>query len=246
VLNNMGGFAYRSGRWDEAVELYLQGAEAGSRAGDVDFAAFADCNVGELRSDQGRLEEAEPRLRRALQVWRGTSDVHGAAFATALLGRLHVRGGRIEEGTGLLREARAAFEGLRADVDAATVEGLLAEAALFAGRADEALALVDDLAGRLPADAPLEAHLRHVRGVARAELGDAAAAVRELEAAAAAARAAEQHFELVLALDALVALDRAAAYRRERDALVARMDIVRIPSPIVHLDVQVIDPGTTF
>jgi class 3 adenylate cyclase/tetratricopeptide (TPR) repeat protein len=240
VLNNMGGFAYLSGRWDEAVELYEQGAEAASRAGDVDFAAFADCNVGELRSDQGRLEEAEPRLRRALQVWRGTSDAHGAAFATALLGRLHVRSGRVDEGAGLLREAGAAFEALRAEFDAATVEGLLAEAALFAGQPDEALALVDELAGRLPADAPLDAHLRHVRGIARAQLGDGAGAAHELAAAAAAARAAEQHFELVLALDALTVLDGAGAspHRRERDALVARMDIVRIPTPKL--------PGTTL
>ena len=44
---------------------------ASERAGDSANAAFGDCNVGEVLSDQGRLEEAEPRLRRALRIWRG-------------------------------------------------------------------------------------------------------------------------------------------------------------------------------
>jgi len=88
LLNNMGGFAYRAGRWDEAVALDRRGADASMRAGDVVHAAFADCNIGEVLSDQGRLEEAEPLLRRALQIWRGTAAEHHVAFASALVGRL--------------------------------------------------------------------------------------------------------------------------------------------------------------
>ena len=110
VLNNMGGFAYRAGRWDEAVALYRESADASRRAGDVNFEAFADCNVGEVLSDQGRLEEAEPLLRRALQIWRGTADEHGVAFVTALLGRLHARAGRTGEAR---RAARGRARALR-------------------------------------------------------------------------------------------------------------------------------------
>ena len=87
VLNNLGGFAYHEGRWDEAVELYRRAAEASARAGDVANAAFGDCNVGEVLADQGHLAQAEQRLRRALRVWRGSSYDWGAAFATGLLGR---------------------------------------------------------------------------------------------------------------------------------------------------------------
>ena len=100
------------------------------------------------------------------------------------------------------------------------------------------------LSARLPSEAPLEAHLRHVRGVALARLGDLAGAAIELEAAAEAARAAEQHFEILLALDALEALvplggaTASPARRAERDTLLATMDIVRIPSPTVVQNVM--------
>jgi class 3 adenylate cyclase/tetratricopeptide (TPR) repeat protein len=236
VLNNMGGFAYRAGRWDDAVDLYRRGAEASARAGDVNYGAFADCNVGEVRSDQGRLEEAEPLLRRALQVWRGTADDHGIAFATALLGRLLLRDGRTAGGIELLEDALARFRALGVEIDGALVEALLAEAALWAGRPGEAHAAASDLWRRLPDDARLEPLLHHVTGVALAQLGDLTAAGEELAAAEAAARACELPFELTLALDALEQLSRLGARssprrRRERDALLARLDIVRLPAP---------------
>ena len=138
VLNNMGAFAYRAGRWDDAIALYRRSADASERAGDVNFAAFTDCNIGELLSDQGRLQDAEPLLRRALQVWRGTADEHGVAFVTALLGRLHARAGRTDESVELLEDALVRFEALRVEIDAALVKALLAEAALFAGRSEQA------------------------------------------------------------------------------------------------------------
>jgi tetratricopeptide (TPR) repeat protein len=229
----MGGFAYRAGRWDEAVDLYRRGAEASARAGDVNYGAFADCNVGEVLSDQGRLDEAEPLLRRALQVWRGTADEHGVAFVSTLLGRLYVRAGRTQDGVGLLREALARFRALHVEVDAAFVEALLAEASLWAGHPDEALAGVTDLRGRLPDDAVLEPLLHHIAGVALVRLGDLAGAREELEAAVATARSFELPFELTLGLDALEQLGGrwSARRRRERDALLVRLDIVQLPAP---------------
>jgi len=236
VLNNLGGFAYRAGRWDEAVELYRRGAEASARAGDVNYVAFADCNVGEVLSDQGRLEEAEPLLRRALQVWRGTADEHGVAFVSTLLGRLYVRDGRADEGMTLLREALERFRALHVEVDAAFVEALLAEAALFAGRPQDALADVTDLRGRLPDDARLDPLLHHIAGVALARLGDYAGAREELEAAVSTARSFDLQFELAVALDALDELGRSdgrssGSTRSELDALLGRLDIVRLPAP---------------
>jgi tetratricopeptide (TPR) repeat protein len=236
VLNNMGGFAYRAGRWDEAVDLYQRGAEASTRAGDVNYGAFADCNVGEVRSDQGRLQEAEPLLRRALQVWRGTADEHGVAFATALLGRLLLRDGRTERGIEHLHDARRRFRALHVQIDGALVEGLLAEAALWAGRPEEAHKRASSLWGRLPDDARLDPMLHHVAGVALAQLGEIRAAEEELNEAVAAARACELPFELALALDALEQLSHLGARtsprrRRERDALLTRLAIVRLPAP---------------
>jgi class 3 adenylate cyclase/tetratricopeptide (TPR) repeat protein len=231
VLNNMGGFAYRAGNWEEAVGLYRDAADAATRAGDVVLAAFSDCNVGELRSDQGRLEEAEPLLRRALQVWRGTADEHGVAFATALLGRLHARAGHDEHAIELLEDALARFRTLGVGLDAALVEALLAEAALFDGRAEEAHERALKLFAELPRDALLGPLLHHVAGVALAQLGDAAAAMQALEASVEAARTAELPFEMLMALDALDKLSPSDALRRERDELLARLGIERLPGP---------------
>ncbi len=226
VLNNMGGFAYRAGRWDDAVSLYRESGDASRRAGDVAFEAFADCNVGEVLSDQGRLEEAEPLLRRALQIWRGTEDEHGVAFVTALLGRLHARAGRAGEAVELLEDALARFETLGVEIDAALVKALLAEAALFDGRAEEARERVLALFDGLPADALLEPLLHHVTGVALAQMGEPAAARATFAVALEAARASELPLETAFVLDALELLDPEPARRAERDALLEQLDIV--------------------
>jgi tetratricopeptide (TPR) repeat protein len=200
----------------------------------VNFGAFADCNVGELLSDQGRLDEAELLLRRALQVWRGTADDHGVAFATALLGRLHARAGRPNEARAALTDALERFRAMRVEIDAALAEALIAEAAVFSGRPEEARRRALALRPDLPADARLEPLLDHVAGVASAQLGDRAAAAELLTASLDAARRYELVFETLMALDALVALeggDGSPSRADERDRLLAQLDIVRLPAP---------------
>ena len=231
VLNNMGMFAYWAGRWDDAVDLYRRGGEASARAGDVGLAAFADCNVAEVRSNQGRLAEAEPLLRRALQVWRGTADEHGVAFAMALLGRLQARAGHDEQAIELLDDALARLRALGVEFDAALVEILQVEAALFAGRADGARLRALELFSEVPEDAPLQPLLRHVAGVALAQLGKAGAAAEALEESVAVGRAAELPFETLLSLDALHQLKPSERVSRERDTLLASLGIVRLPGP---------------
>jgi hypothetical protein len=106
-------------------------------------------------------------------------------------------------GIELLEDALASFRVLRVEIDIATVEAHLAEAALWLQRPEAALAQASDLLSRLPADASLEPIVRHVAGVALAQLGDRPSASAELQAAVAAARTAELPFELALSLDAL-------------------------------------------
>ena len=72
VLNNLGGFAYWDGLWDDAIALYRRSGAAGERAGRPGFVAGTDCNVGEILSDQGHLEEAEAHLQRARRIWNAT------------------------------------------------------------------------------------------------------------------------------------------------------------------------------
>ena len=133
MLNNLGGFAYWDGRWDEAVELYRRAGECAERAGRPADAAFTDCNVGEILSDQGHLDEAEAhlrarapgverhgraaggRVRRALlgapdraprRVCRGAGDARGGAAETSSLRHRRVRGAR--SGAGSPRPRRSA------------------------------------------------------------------------------------------------------------------------------------------
>jgi tetratricopeptide (TPR) repeat protein len=231
VLNNLGGFAYHEGRWDQAVDLYRRAAQASARAGDLANAAFGDCNVGEVLADQGHLAQAEQRLRRALRVWRGSSYDWGAAFATALLGRTAVRAGRCAEGLELLEDALARFRRLRAGSDALLVRAYIAEALAFGGSPRRALQAADRLLPDAGRTGPL---VQRVRGFVLAQLGDRDGAERALHASIDAARAQDSNYELAVSLDALLALRpgaaRGAAAAR-RDALLARLDVVALPAP---------------
>jgi tetratricopeptide (TPR) repeat protein len=235
VLNNMGGFAYRDGRWDDAVALYRGGAELHVRAGDVGSSAFGDCNVAEVLADQGRLDDAEALLRRARRTWRSTGHEWGVASADALLGRLGIRAGRHDDGLVLLRRAHLAFRALRTTDDATWVEALTAEAYAMSGRPEAALNAADVLLAGLPSGARLCALLHRVRGFAFAQLSDLPSAEDALEASLAEARAQEEDYEIALTLDALERLalrtgrPELPGRRAERDVLLARLDILALP-----------------
>jgi class 3 adenylate cyclase/tetratricopeptide (TPR) repeat protein len=239
VLNNLGGFAYREGRWDEAVGLYRRGADASMRAGDLANAAYGDCNVGEVLSDQGRLTEARKLLHRARRVWRGTGYDWGVAYATAQLGRIAVREGRHDQGRRELQDALARFRRLRVQGDASWVEALLLEAAAFSGLAVEALEEADRLLlehGRSVQGGRTRALLLRIRGFALAQLGRPEVADEALEASLAEGRLQDDLYDIAVALDAIDKLSgrtRAALPERtrERDALLERLRVVSLPTP---------------
>ena len=234
VLNNLGGFAYHKGRWDEAVALYRRAADGSQRAGDVANAAFGDCNVGEVLSDQGRWAEAEEALRQAIRIWRGSSYEWGSAFATALLGRTAVRAGRHSEGLELLESSLRDLRRLGAMSDAALVEAYVAEAHAFRHEPERALATADRLLRDARRTAPL---LHRVRAFALAQRGALEPAEHALEASLAEALAQASNFEVAVTLDAIERLragrasdiDRAGQQRR--DALFAQLDIAAVPAP---------------
>jgi tetratricopeptide (TPR) repeat protein len=216
VLNNMGGFAYHEGRWDDAVELYRRSARASERAG-----------------DQGELDEADAHLRRALRIWRGSGYDWGTAFATALLGRTAVRAGRTADGAELLDAALCDLRELRAMADLALVQAYRAEAHAFAGEPESALRAVAALLPDAGRTAPL---LHRVRGFALAQAGDEAGAEQALETAIVEARARGMDYELAVSLHALQALhdllpDRGAGRRLLLDVLLRRLHVVALPAP---------------
>jgi class 3 adenylate cyclase/tetratricopeptide (TPR) repeat protein len=235
VLNNMGGFAYRDGRWDEAVALYRWGAELNLRAGDVGSSAYGDCNVAEVLADQGRLGEADALLRRARRIWHSTGHDWGVASADALLGRVAVRDGRDDVGVAQLGRARLAFRELGATDDVTWVDALIAEAHVMAGRAETARDAADVLLAGLAPGARLAELLHRIRGIAFAQLGDLGEAKKALDASLAEARGQDEDYEIAVTLDVLERLaelsgsPEPAGRRAERDALLARLDVVALP-----------------
>ena len=215
------------------MTLYIQGAEASARSGNSANAAFGDCNVGELLSDQGHWDEAEMLLVRSRQVWRGTGYEWGVAYATAQLGRLAARSGHEGQALTRLLDALARFRALGVEGDVQFAEALLAEAAAFAGDGATAQATADRLLAG-PDAGLLEPLLHRVRAFALAQRGDVEGAKGELRAALAVARAQQQDYETLVTLDALAALtdldhDGAAG----RDELIARLGVTRLASPPV-------------
>ena len=233
VLNNAGGFAYRDGRWNDAMTLYLEGAEASARSGNAANAAFGDCNVGELLSDQGHWDEAESLLRRARQVWQATGYEWGVAYATAQLGRLSARAGREGQAYTRLVDALARFRALGVEGDVQFAEALLGEALAFAGDAGTSGEIADRLLAA-PDTGLLLPLLHRLKAFALAQGGDPDGAERELHAAVAAARAQHQPYETLVALDALAALGRLdAAGDAQRGALRTELSVTRLARPPV-------------
>jgi hypothetical protein len=121
------------------------------------------------------------------------------------------------------------------DVD--WVEALHAEAEAFAGHADAALTRSELALAGLGDPGRLGALLHRVRGFAFARVGDLSAAEDAFEASLAQARAQAEEYEVAITLDALKALSvltgrpEPSLRTGERDAILARLDVERLPDP---------------
>ena len=135
ALDERGMRAYEADRWDEAAALYRRSAWCSEHAGRPTDAAYMDCKIGEIRSDQGHLEESGKCLERAKQVWCATGEQASAAFVEALLGRLDGRCGRRRQGLELLAGR---------DDQLALLQRARAVALLKIGRSAEAIVALRD------------------------------------------------------------------------------------------------------
>lgn len=229
VLNNLGMFAYFDGRWDDALALYRQARECGERSGRPADVAFADCNVGEILSDQGQFEEAEEYLQRARRVWSATREVQAVAFIDVLLGRLAVRRGDGEHGQPMIERAMDTLRRFNMNAYASFARALLAEAEAFAGDAGRALDIARAEMESADRHRPL---LQRAAGIALTRLGQANAARDELTAALSCARERGAEYEIAATIDALAALDAAdAEMLRERDKTLESLKVVQLPGP---------------
>ncbi|HET7138031.1 MAG TPA: tetratricopeptide repeat protein, partial [Gaiellaceae bacterium] len=246
VLNNLGGYTYLEGRWDEAIELAERARDTFRKIGDDTHALIAALNIAEVRSDQGRGEEVDLLFREAVEARRAGGIAIEIAEAVGLLGRHEARVGNFAEARTLLAEARSLYEEGGDDFDLLTTDLRLVECLVLEGKPDEALRIAtraladaDDVAGVSVLVAALHRH----RGSALAQSGDREAARAAFAESLATARAGGENYglisndyEVALTLDALARLERldgndAGGLEAERDETLTRLGVVRLPEP---------------
>jgi tetratricopeptide (TPR) repeat protein len=232
VLNNLGMFAYFDGRWDEALALYRRSRESSERAGTPADVARTDCNIGEILSDQGRVDEAREHLERARLVWSGTGERHSVAFIDVLLARLATRCGDGPEAVPRLEAAMNELRRFRMDAYAGFAQALVAEAEAYAGDPARALQIAREQLELTDRNRPL---LGRVSGIALVRLGQPDEARRELLSALEAARERRAEYDVAATIDVLNGLNglngTEPALLRERDEILGRLRIVRLPAP---------------
>ena len=206
VLNNLGGFAYYEGRWDDAVALYERGREIRLRTGNAVEAAFIACNIGEVLTDQGHLDEAEARFRDALRVARAAEEaVRRRDRAPAPRPRRDAGRRHRARRSSCLDEARAQFEAMRNADDVAG--GRRAARRVPPRRRRPGRARSRSSRRSAPRTRRGSPTLERTRGQALLALGDDDGARAALEVSLADARDQDALYEIARTLDALVDLD---------------------------------------
>jgi class 3 adenylate cyclase/tetratricopeptide (TPR) repeat protein len=239
VLQNLGGFAFYRGRWDEAVALFERSRDARLRTGNDVDGAIATCNISEVLVQQGRFEEAERQLGEALRVCRAADYRSGTAFARSLLGRIAAHTGRPEEADDHFDAARREYSAAGLDGDVEETDTHRVECLVLQGRARDALALADETMRATAGDDSVErdlARLERVRGYALLQLGDHAAANVAFDTSLDAARARDADYEVALSLLALARLARAggdleatSAFEAEGHAILEPLGVRAVP-----------------
>ena len=232
ILNNLGGFAFEQGRWDEASARWERAQELWEQAGDRSRAAWAVQNRGELLCDQGHLEEAELLLREALRVTRASRSESGVASVATTYGLLAARAGQFEHAHDLLNEARDICRREGAHAELLIADARLAECLIYEGRSREALEVADDALHRtasVEGGFAAAVRLQLVRGWALLQEGRVGEAGNVLVECLEAARKQGAEYDITLALDALVTSQTVAdphAMSAERDRIRNRLGVV--------------------
>lgn len=227
-----------SRRGEEGAEQLVDASERARTPANV---ARTDCDIGEILSDQGRLEEAAEHLARARLVWSATAERRSVAFVDLLMARLDTRRG---EGAAAVPRLEAAMGELRRfsmDAYASLAEALLAEAEAFGGDPERALQLAREQLELTDRHLPL---LARVAGIALARLGRTDEAREELRGALHSARERRSEYDVAAAIDAIDTLEGAAEeLLREREAILARLNIARLPAPALDVSARGATPS---
>ena len=210
VLNNMGAFAYWSGRWDEAVERYRNAREAWLKIGDEVNAAVPTSGIGEILLERGLLQQAERHLRDALRIWRAAGYLWGIAYALLNLGRIAARSGDFARSLSLVDQAGARFREVGAEDYLTETEIRRAETLVLQGRGEAALSVVDQVLARPQSKLPvtLGPALHRIRGYALMQQSDLRGAREALNESLALSRDRQAEHEVAFTLHAMVDMAR--------------------------------------
>ena len=231
VMNNLGGYAYWAGRWDEARSWYERAREVYLDTGNIVDAGFATANLGEILLAQGYLADAEKVLHEALRGFRASGVRSQVAFVQNLLAAAAARAYRFDEAETLFKEV-AALAGEMGDAARITeVEALSAESLVLQGKGEDAAATAQALLGAHPSD-PTTPLLLRVAGYALAQIGEREGAEALLCRALEAGHDAEH--EVAFTLEAMLRVGVTdgrprSELKAQRDALFERLGIVAVP-----------------
>ena len=231
VMNNLGGYAYWAGRWDDARSWWEQARAVYLETGNVVDAGFATANLGEILLAQGDLAEAQTMLREALRGFRASGVRSQIAFVQNLLAAAAARAHRFEEAEVLFNEVSALSKKMGDAARITEVKALTAESLMLQGKAVDAATAAESLLEAHPSD-PMTPLLLRVAGYAHAQLGELEAAQELLCRALEAGHEAEH--EVAFTLEALLRTSLSDGRSRteiqtERDALFERLGIVAVP-----------------
>jgi class 3 adenylate cyclase/tetratricopeptide (TPR) repeat protein len=246
VLNNLGGYRYLDGKWDEAIDLASRARDTFRKIGDDTNGLIVALNIAEVLSDQGRSDEASPVFHEAIDARRAVGIPLEIAEALSLLGRHEARVGNFAEAHAAFDEARALYQEHGDEFGHLTTDARLVECLTLEGRGEDAITAAADALSRADTVAGasvLAAALHRLRGFGLTQTGDPGAGRVAFEESLATARRGGENYglisneyEIALTLDALSRVERLAGndvggLDAERDAITARLGVVRLPQP---------------
>lgn len=207
VLNNLGGFSYYDGDWDQAIAWYRQSVEAAERSGNVVVAANTRTGIAEVFNGQRRFEEALNLVEEAQRVIRSSNADEFLVFAQLQSARARAGLGNLEEVENELSDLFSDQVAVPGSEFTGEIGILLAETLIALGKPSAAL----DVLGRLKAEDSDAADLvaidiERVRARAFERQGNTTAAIELWESALAGALEEDDLYAELLVRESLVSV----------------------------------------
>jgi tetratricopeptide (TPR) repeat protein len=202
--NNLGGYAYYQGKWEQAIDRYSEARIAFDVIGDTLHAAMADLNIAEIRIDQGMWQEAATLLDRISKLWRSMSFDLGMALAQNLSARVSLLRGDYLHAIQEFDRLRAVFASLDRPGKVVEIDAWRAAGMLATGEPQETLDLIDEALKRERslASSEMTALLHRVRAQAHAALHQPDEAAQAIDQSIKAARKRGSIFEEAKSIEA--------------------------------------------